>query len=364
MKIREIISCIESFAPLHVQESYDNSGLIIGSNENEIQSVLISIDITDEVIDEAIAKKANLIISHHPLIFNGLKKITGKTSIEQIVIKAIKNDISIYSCHTNLDSVTGGVSSKLSEKIGLVNCKILEPLSDELRKLSTFVPSDFAEKVRFALFEAGAGFIGNYDYCSFNVEGKGTFRASEKANPFVGNRGEIHYENEIKIEIIFPKFKQSNILKALNDSHPYEEVAYDIYLLDNKFENAGMGVIGDLPGEMEELAFISNLKKSLNLKTIRCTNLTGKAIKKVAVCGGAGFYLLKRAIECKADFFISADFKYHQFFEAENKIIIADIGHYESEQFTKEIIYDLLIKKFTTFAIYLSKVNTNPIHYI
>jgi dinuclear metal center YbgI/SA1388 family protein len=364
MRIQDVILCIESFAPLHYQESYDNAGLIIGNPEQEISSVLISVDVTDEIINEAIKKKANFIISHHPLIFTGLKKITGKTSVEKIVIRAIKHNIAIYSAHTNLDSVIGGVSSKLCDKIGLINCKVLMPLKNELRKLATFVPSGSADKVRDALFGAGAGFIGNYDCCSYNVDGKGTFRASEQANPFVGNKGVMHIENEVKVEVIFPKHIQENILNALKGSHPYEEVAYDIYSLENSFENAGMGMIGDLRPEIDELTFINKFKQTINAKFIRCTNLLEKPINRVAVCGGSGYFLLKRAIECKADIFISSDFKYHQFFEAENKIIIADIGHYESEQFTKEIIYDLLIKNFTTFAVYLSEVNTNPIHYI
>ena len=364
MQIKEIISYIESFIPLFYQESYDNAGLIVGDSNQNISSALICTDITEEVINEAIENKSNLIISHHPVIFNGLKKITGKTFTERIVIKAIQNNISLYSSHTNLDSIIDGINSKFCEKIGLTNCKILQPLKNELRKLVTFVPVEYANNVRNAIFEAGAGYIGNYDCCSYNTDGKGTFRASQNAKPFVGNIGELHFENEIKIETIFQKNSQENILNALIKSHPYEEVAYDIYPLENKFEKAGMGMIGELKTETDELTFLNSLKKIFDIKQLRYSKLLNKNIKRVAVCGGSGYSLLSEAIKQNADIFVSADFKYHQFFEADNKIIIADIGHYESEHFAKEIIYDLLIKNFTTFAVYLSKINTNSINYI
>jgi len=364
MQIKEVISYIESFIPLFYQESYDNCGLIVGDSNQNISSVLICTDVTEEIISEAIENKSNFIISHHPVIFNGLKKITGKTFTERIIIKAIQNNISLYSSHTNLDSIIGGINSKLCDKIGLTNCKILQPLKNELRKLVTFVPTEYANNVRNAIFEAGAGYIGNYDCCSYNTEGKGTFRASKNANPFVGNIGELHFENEIKIETVFQKSSQEKIINALLNSHPYEEVAFDIFPLENKFEKAGMGMIGELTKETDELTFLNYLKNIFNIKLLRHSKLLNKNIKKVAVCGGSGYSLLSEAIKQNADIFVSADFKYHQFFEADNKIIIADIGHYESEHFAKEIIYDLLIKKFTTFAVYLSKVNTNSINYI
>ncbi len=363
VKVKDIIHILEAIAPLSFQESYDNAGLIVGDSEQEISSVLITIDTTEEVIDEAIKKQANLIISHHPLIFSGLKKLTPENYVERTVIKAIKNNISIYAAHTNIDSVAGGVNSKICEKLGLKNCKILLPRANELRKLVTFVPLKYAEKVRLAIFNAGAGHIGNYDQCSFNSEGKGTFRAAENTSPFAGNIGKLHYENEVRVETIFPKHLQSEILKALLLAHPYEEVAYDIYPLKNIYESTGTGMIGELKNAVSEITFLKNLKLTFHTKVVRYTNLRNTKIKKIAVCGGSGSHLLNNAIEAKADVFVSSDFKYHQFFLADNKILIADIGHYETEQFTKEIFYELLINKFPNFTFYLSEINSNPINY-
>jgi dinuclear metal center YbgI/SA1388 family protein len=364
MKIREIISSVESFAPLAFQEDYDNAGLIIGDREQVAKGVLITVDITEKIIDEAIKKKVNLIIAHHPIIFKGLKKITGKDYIERIIIKALKNDIAIYAAHTNLDNIQGGVNSKIAEKLNLINTKILVPVDNHLMKLVYFVPIGHAGQTRKAIFEAGAGHIGNYDMCSYNVEGKGSFRAGEDTDPFVGRKNEIHFEDEVRIETIFPKHLKHNIIRALIEAHPYEEVAYDIYPLANQFEKAGSGIIGELKEEVSEIKFLEKVKKTFNAKCIRYTKLLHKPVKKIAVCGGSGSFLLNEAIKQKADVFISADFKYHQFFDAEDKIIIADIGHFESEQVTKELFYELLNKKFPKFAVYLTEVNSNPINYL
>ncbi|MFC2111220.1 YqfO family protein [Bacteroidota bacterium] len=255
MKIREIITYIESIVPLSYQEDYDNSGLIIGDRNAEVRKVLIALDVTEKVIDEAIDGKFELIISHHPIVFSGLKKITGKNFVERIVIKAIKNNIAIYSAHTNLDHFHNGVNAKLCQKIGLINCKILSPKSDILRKLVTFCPIDKANEVRKAIFEAGAGQIGNYDSCSFNIEGKGTFRANNEANPYVGEQNKLHSEDEERIETIYSINSEAKILSALFKSHPYEEVAYDIYQLKNKLNNVGSGMIGELKRAEDEIVF-------------------------------------------------------------------------------------------------------------
>jgi dinuclear metal center YbgI/SA1388 family protein len=363
MKLSEIVSVIESFAPLAYQESYDNAGLIIGDTLRDIKKALITIDITEEVIDEAINVGAGLIISHHPVIFTGIKKITGSTHTEKIIIKAIKNDLAIYSAHTNLDNIKEGVNLKICQKLGLSNPRILCPIKGELRKLVTFVPLDHADNVRSALFSAGAGQIGEYEQCSYNIEGMGTFKGSEYTNPYTGQKGKLHFEKEIRIETIFPKVIQSKVISAMLDAHPYEEVAYDIYPLDNSFDKVGMGMIGELEKEMDELSFLRKVKSVFNTKVIKHTKLRNKNIKKVAVCGGSGSELIKDSIKAEADIFISGDIKYHQFFEASDKIIIADIGHYESEQFTKEIIYELLKKKLPKFALHLSEINTDPIKY-
>ncbi|MDR2910041.1 MAG: Nif3-like dinuclear metal center hexameric protein [Bacteroidales bacterium] len=363
MKIKDITNCLEEIAPLRLQESYDNAGLIIGSPEIETESALVTIDVTEEVVDEAIQKKINLIITHHPIIFSGLKKITGKNYVENVILKAIKNDVAIYAAHTNIDSVCGGINTKICEKLNLQGCKILRPAEGLLKKLVTFIPEEHAENVRKAVFKAGAGNVGNYDCCSYNTTGTGSFRGNENTNPFVGEQHKIHYGNEIRFETIFPVYQQENIIQALYNSHPYEEIAYDIYKLDNQFEKAGMGMIGYFQKEKTEKEFLQQLKDTFNTGIIKHTRLRKKLVKQIAVCGGAGSFLLNDAVVAKADFFVTGDFKYHQFFDAENKIVIADIGHYESEQFIKELFYELLTKKFPTFAVHLSEVNTNPIFY-
>ena len=364
MQVRQITQYLESIAPLAFQESYDNAGLIIGGPEDEVSGILISLDITEQIVDEAISKHLNLIVSHHPIIFSGLKKLNGKNYIERSVAKAIKNDIAIYAAHTNLDSVFGGVNSKICEKLNLLNCRILSPGIDLLKKLVTFVPLAQADQVRKALFDAGAGSIGNYDSCSFKANGTGTFRGNDQSNPFVGKKNQLHLEEETRLETIFPKHIQARVIQALLNAHPYEEVAYDIYPLDNEYAQAGIGMIGELAEPMEELIFLTQLKAVFNCNVIKHTQLLGKSISRVAVCGGSGSSYLKLAIAQKADIFISGDFKYHQFFDAEQQIIIADIGHYESEQYTKDLLSALLIKKFPNFAVFISDINTNPIFYI
>jgi dinuclear metal center YbgI/SA1388 family protein len=364
LKIKDICNIIENVAPLALQESYDNAGLLVGSAQMDVSGILLCIDTTEEVIDEAIRKNCNLIISHHPLIFSGLKRITGQNETQRCVAKAIKNDIAVYCAHTNIDNVLQGVNGKIAEKIGLTNTRILQPKQNILLKLITFVPHEHTEKVRTALFEAGAGNIGNYDACSFNLEGFGTFRANEQANPFVGNAGKIHSEPEIRIEVIFPEFLRNKILGALLKSHPYEEPAFDFIPLKNTWNEAGAGVVGELQEAENEQDFLLRLKKIFDLQVIRHTQFLGKKIKRVAICGGSGSSLLNDAIRANSDIFISGDFKYHEFFNAENQILIADIGHYESEQFTKEIFYELISKKIPTFAIQISEIKTNPINYL
>lgn len=364
MKLREITNYLESFAPLAYQESYDNSGLICGHHDMEITGAVICLDSTEAVIEEAIANKCNLVIAHHPIVFSGIKKFNGKNYVERVIIKAIQNNIAIYAAHTNLDNVAKGVNSKIAEKIGLTNCKILAPMYNTLKKLTTFCPDDQAAALRAALFAAGGGAIGNYNECSFNTSGLGTFKAGENTNPFVGEKGKQHEEKETKIELIYPGYLESRLLKALFTAHPYEEVAYDIIALDNANNSIGAGMVGELAEEIEETIFLKHLKQTMKTDMVRYTALKGKKIKTVAVCGGSGSFLLKNAIAAGADVFVTGDFKYHQFFDAENQIVIADIGHYETEQFTMELFYDILSEKFSTFAIHLSKINTNPINYL
>lgn len=364
MILKEICNVLEEYAPLHLQENYDNAGLLIGDPEIEISGALLTIDITEKVISEAISKNCQLIISHHPLNFKGLKRLSGKSEVERCVLAAIKNDIAIYAAHTNLDNVKGGVSYKMAELLGLQNLRILQPIQKSLLKLITFVPQLHSYTLRSALFDAGAGNIGNYDSCSYNVEGFGTFRANINANPFVGEIGTLHTEQETRIEVILPEYKMNDVVKALYKNHPYEEPAYDIIRLENSSVDTGVGVIGVLAEPLDVNEFLEKLKLTFKCGSIRHTAFIGNKIKNVALCGGSGSFLISDAIREGADIFISADFKYHDFFLADNRILIADIGHYESEQFTKDIFYEIITKKMPTFAIQISEINTNPIKYL
>ncbi len=363
MKIKEIITFLEAIAPLGLQESYDNAGLIVGNNETECTGIITSLDVTESVVQEAVKRNCNLIVAHHPVIFRGIKKLNGKNYVERTVISAIKNDVAIYAIHTNLDNIVEGVNKKIAEKIGLQNSKTLLPKGGTLQKLVTFSPVKNAEEVRTALFKAGAGAIGKYDECSFNMEGSGTFKAGEGSSPFVGEIGKRHSENEIRIEVIYPSFLQNEILKSLKESHPYEEVAYYIHALENIQENVGSGLIGELAEPVSEKELLLILKNAFNLTVIKHTDFTGKPITKIAVCGGAGIFLLPNAIAAGAQVYITADIKYHEFFDADNRIFLADIGHFESEQFTIELLTEFLQVKFRNFAVLKTEINTNPVKY-
>jgi|ERR1043165_918869 dinuclear metal center YbgI/SA1388 family protein len=364
MKIKDITDCLETIAPLSYQESYDNSGLIVGDKNAPVKKVLITLDCLEEVVDEAIREKCQLIVAHHPIVFGGLKKLNGKTYVERVVIKAIKNNIAIYAIHTNYDNVIEGVNAKICERLGLVDCEILAPKKQLLKKLYTFVPAYAHEIVTKAVFEAGAGYIGNYSETSFNSPGMGTFKGNDKSNPAVGKKNVLERAEEIKFETIFPAHAESKIISALIVAHPYEEVAYDIVTLDNAWQKVGSGMVGNLKKEMDGLAFLKLVKKNLKTDCIRHTQVLKKPIKRVAVCGGAGRFLLNNAIASGADMFITSDFKYHEFFDADNKLVIADVGHYESEQFTKDLLLQHLSEKFPILAALISSVNTNPVKYL
>ncbi len=363
MLLKNIITELEKFAPLAYQESYDNCGLLTGNKEQEVTGALLCLDCTEAIIEEAINKKCNLIIAHHPIIFSGLKKLNGTNYVERTVIKAIQNNIAIYACHTNLDNVKHGVNKKIADKLGLLNTQILSPKKSLLKKLVTFVPATHLEIVRESLFNAGAGNIRNYDKCSFVLEGIGSFRGNENSNPFIGEKEKLSFEKESRLEVIFEAVNESQIISSLKQSHPYEEIAFDIYQLENTYQNIGSGMTGELETPIPEIEFLEHLKSIFKVKFIKHTPLLNKLIKKVSLCGGSGSFLLKNAIYSKSDIYISSDFKYHEFFDAENQILIADIGHYESEQFTPEIFYEIISNKFPTFASYLTETNTNPVNY-
>lgn len=363
-QIKEIISVLEEMAPLAYAEDFDNVGLLVGDAEAQATGVLVCHDALENVIDEAIAKKCNLVVCFHPILFSGLKKITGKNYVERAVIKAIKNDIAIYAVHTALDNHQKGVNKIFSDTLGLKNSKILIPKQNYIKKLVTYTIPENAEKVRNALFDAGAGKIGNYEDCSFNSKGIGTYMGNEQSNPQLGERFEFVEGEEIKIEVTFEKHLESKILKALFKSHVYEEVAYEIYNLQNQHQNIGLGMIGAFETPMNENDFLQLVKEKMQCGGIRHSEFTGKMIQKVAVLGGSGSFAIKNAINAGADAFLTADLKYHQFYEAENKMLLADIGHFESEHYTKNYIVDFLRKKILNFAIILSEENTNPVKYL
>ncbi|MBN8642244.1 MAG: Nif3-like dinuclear metal center hexameric protein [Flavobacteriales bacterium] len=364
MKIKELFPLLEEMAPLAYAEEFDNVGLLVGNQDNEVSGILVCHDALEGVIDEAIAKNCNVVVCFHPILFSGLKKITGKNYVERSIIKAIQNDIAIYAVHTALDNHKNGVNKIFCDALGLKNTKILVPKQNFIQKLITYTIPENAEQVRNALFDAGAGKIGNYEDCSFNSQGIGTYMGNENSNPEIGERFEFVEAPEIKIEVTFEKHLQSKILKALFTNHVYEEVAYEIYDLQNAHQNIGLGMVGELESPMNESEFLALVKDKMQCGGIRHSSLLGKSVSKVAVLGGSGSFAIKNAIQAKADVFITADLKYHNFYEAENQIVLADIGHFESERYTKNYIVDFLKEKITNFAIVLSEENTNPVKYL
>lgn len=364
MTVQEIVQYLEELSPLSYAEGFDNVGLLVGEPYQHVSGVLVSLDTLEVIVDEAIEKNCNMIVSFHPIIFSAMKRITGKTYVERVVMKALRHNIAIYSMHTALDNMFEGVNSALCDALSLKDRSILIPQKNTLKKLVTYVPVSHADLVRKALFKAGAGAVGNYSDCSFSVEGTGTFKAGEGTSPYVGKPNELHREREERVEVIFPKHIQSHLLHNLKQSHPYEEVAFDVFSLDNECNRIGMGMIGTLSEVMPERAFLEYVKDKLGTPCIRHSDFTGKKISRVAVLGGSGAFAIEAAIACGADAYVSSDFSYHEFFKAEKKILLADVGHYESEQFTKKLLFEYLRKKIPNFAVILSEQSTNPIKYL
>ncbi|HPH86725.1 MAG TPA: Nif3-like dinuclear metal center hexameric protein [Ferruginibacter sp.] len=364
MTISAIIDLLESIAPPSLQEDYDNAGLITGNKNWACSGAIVSLDATEEVIQEAIDKKYNLVIAHHPIVFRGLKKINGKNYVERALILAIKNDIAIYAIHTNLDNVINGVNGMIADKLGLIYRSILAPKQNGLQKLTVYVPLSAQEAVQNALFTAGAGHIGQYSECSFLAEGTGTYKAGEGTNPFAGRKGERHHEKEVKIEVVLPSWRSHAIVQAMISAHPYEEVAYDLFNLANYSLQTGSGLMGELPEALDEKILLESIMKIFNVKMLRHTRLLGKPVKKIAVCGGAGSFLTGAAIGAGADLYLTADVKYHEFFDADSRLLLVDIGHYESEQYSIDLLFDILREKFPNFAVLKTGIDTNPVHYL
>lgn len=364
VKLYELTDIIESIAPVQTQESYDNSGLLVGSKNDIINGAIITLDITEEVINEAVSLGYNLIISHHPPIFKPLKRLTGSTATERCIILAIRHGIALYAAHTNLDNSIKGVNAIFAEKLNLKKTGIMQPIKGKLRKLVVFVPVSHHEVVREAMFQAGAGVIGNYDFCSFNSQGNGTFRAMKGSTPYVGEREKLHTEPEIRIETILPEWLETKIVSAMRAVHPYEEVAWDSYEVTNDYLQTGAGMYGQLSEPMDEIDFMINIKEVLNIPFLKHSPLLNRKISKVGICGGSGNFLLQDAINHHCDVFITGELKYHDFFLAENKILLIEAGHYETEQFSKELLYRILKENFTTFALQISGISSNPVNYL
>lgn len=364
MTIKEVTNLLEELAPLAYAEDFDNVGLLVGDANTKISGILVTLDTLENVVDEAIINNCNLIVSFHPIIFSGLKKLTGANYVERVVIKAIQHNIAIYSMHTALDNSENGVNAKICEILGIEEPKILIPQKGTIKKLTTYVPTANAEELQKSLFDIGAGSIGNYSDCSFTIDGTGSYKAGQDANPSKGKIGETHYEKETQMHITYPKSIEKEIIATLFKNHPYEEVAYEVFTLENTNQNIGMGMVGQLKEPIDEIHFLKHVKQKMNVSCVRHSNLLNKPIKKVAVLGGSGAFAIAAAKASGADIFITADVKYHQFYEAEGKMVIADIGHYETEQFTKNLLVDYLTKKIPNFAIRLSESKTNPIKYL
>ncbi len=361
--LRDIINVLQTAAPPSLQESYDNTGWICGDPAWQVTGVLVCLDLTPEVAEEARDRGCNLIVAHHPLIFKALKRIDPGQPNGRALVFCIKHDIAVYAMHTSLDNVATGVNGRIAHVLGLRNTQVLQPLAGRLRKLVVFVPNSHVEAVRKAIWDAGAGHIGHYDQCSFSAAGTGTFRAGEGTNPFVGAKGSLHLEPETRLECILPDYAEQAVLAAMRAAHPYEEVAYDLYPLVNRHPGIGSGLVGDLEALVPEKEFLERVRTLFRVPVIRHSAYTGREIRRVAVCGGAGSFLISRALGSGADVFLTADLKYHEFFEPDGKLLLADIGHYESEQFTSDLLVDLLKEKFTTFAVLKTGLDTNPIHY-
>ena len=364
MKIKEIISALEQFAPLPLQDSFDNAGLQVGLTDAEATGALLCLDVTEAVLDEALATGCNLVVSHHPLLFKGCKSLTGRTYVERCVIKAIRHGIAIYSAHTNMDNAPQGVNHKMALKLGLTALQVLEPKEQMLLKLAVYVPQSHAEAVRQALFAAGCGCIGRYDSCSFGTQGQGTFRPGEGTRPYLGRPHELSTVPEVRIETILPAYRQADALRAIHSAHPYEEPAYDLYPLQNTWAQTGAGVIGQLPEPEPETDFLARVKATFHVACLRHNALTGRPVRTVALCGGAGAFLMPQALRAKADVFITGEIKYHDYFGHDGEILLTEIGHYESEQYTQEIFHTIIREAFPALPVRHTTVDTNPIKYM
>ena len=359
MTIKDVTTFLEQKFPLYLQEDFDNCGVQCGDVRQEISGAMVCFEMSEQVIDEAIDKGCNLVISHHPLMLKrGICKIVPTDRVGAMICKALAHNMVLYSMHTNIDSGEGGGNDAFAEKLRLRNVKVLEPHKGMYRKLVVFVPKENAETLKSALFAVGCGVQGNYDSCGYTLHGQGQFRPLEGANPHIGEENHLEHVDEERVEMIYPTGLQRAVVQAIYDNHPYEEPAFDLLPLENESRTIGLGRIGELPKELPVSDFLGYLKDNLGFIHCRYCGDETKMIRKVAVCGGGGSSFIDLAIASGADAYVSGDFKYHDFFKSYQKTLLVDIGHYEGEFFIKNIIFNLLNEKFSTFATLISKMES------
>lgn len=363
MLLKEVITQIEHKIILPQAEDFDNVGLLCGNADREVTGILVCHDALEAVVDEAAEAGCNLIVCFHPIIFSGLKSLTGKNYVERAVMKAIENKIAIYAVHTAWDNDYFGVNYRICEELKLKNQTILMPKKHGLQQLVVYVPKDYSEKVKQAAFDAGAGNIGFYDECSFSVSGKGNFRPLPGSDPFEGEECVRESTEEDVLYFIFESYRQKKVLAKVREAHPYEEMAYQIYQLENENAYEGLGRYGDLEEEMEECEFFNLVKETFALQVIRHSESIGKKIRRIGVLGGSGASGISAALAAGCDAYLTGDLKYHDFFRAEGRMLLCDIGHFESERFVTQQLFQIFSEKFTKFAVLKSNVNTNPVKY-
>lgn len=369
--VKNIESTLSQLAPAMLKMDYDNVGLQVGDSSSKVKKILVSLNITSEVAEEAVKKKCDLIVSHHPLIFRPLKNIRAGEGNSDIIIKLVRNNISYIACHTNFDSVKQGVSFLLAEKIGLKNPKVLVT-SKEIRKssyienykLTVYVPKTHLFLLKKALAEAGAATIGEYDFCYFEQEGTGSFRPGIKATPHIGEKEKLSEITEIKLETIVPVRTVSSVIKALLQTHPYEEPAYDLYKLENDFQNYGLGAIGDLEKEVSMNEFLKIVTNKLKIDNVRFSRPeNSKRIKRVAVMGGSGGDMWRKALSQGADAYLTAECDHHTFLDAKGKLFIVEATHQATEQFAVQGLTNYIKSKYANLEVVTSQEDCDPILY-
>ncbi|WP_353892287.1 Nif3-like dinuclear metal center hexameric protein [Proteinivorax hydrogeniformans] len=367
LAIAEITKELESIAPKSLAYfSKDNNGLLVGDSSQKVNKVMVTLDITEDIMEYAIKSKCDLIISHHPIIFGGIDKIDTKSKTGRIIIKAIQNNISIYAAHTNLDVAWGGVNDSLAKKLGLKVTGVLDKIeASKYYKVVVFVPLDYKEKVLDAMAQQGAGNIGDYSHCTFTTLGEGTFKPLEGSNPFLGETGNLETVKEVKIESIVSSDRLGGVLSGMKNAHPYEEVAYDVLPLQNNPDVYGLGRTTVLEAPITSIELANHVKKELNCTAVKFFGDKGKKVSKVAVLGGSGGSLIKKAKKLNCHAIITSDVDYHQGQLADElDICIIDPGHYHTEVVIVEDIAQKLNKVFSGKVDFQTALNNCPYSYI